>query len=267
MDGGLASAYEAILRLVNDNFPPPDLWEDKTSPLADIGSCVIYTRLSRADDKSHSPETQLYITEQTAARQGWKVLSKFSQDADEPISGKAFEARPGWDALTEYIQQLPEKTRQKTCVLVKSFDRFSRNLEEGLVTERVFREELGVRLRAAETLYLAPESKEGWMTFVDLLKFAHFERLMIVERTKQGLATARRKGKHLGEFPRYFEKDAEDRIVPTDTATRVAQLRAAGRSYSEVAREVGVTRQEAFSVCKYLRNEVERLKQKHGPTS
>lgn len=259
MAEGFSPRYVAILHLVNDNFPPLDEEEPGESPLADISACVVYTRLSRQDDKSHSPQTQLHICRDCARRQKWKVLKEFTQDADQPISGKAFEARPGWDALSAFLKSLPEAQRRKTCVLVKSFDRFSRNLEEGLATERIFRTDLAVRLRAAEMLYVAPETEEGWMTFVDMLKFAHYERIVIVKRTKQGLGTARREGVHLGQFPRHFEKDKDGRIVPSKEATEVAEMRAQGRPYTEIAAKTGVTRQEAFSICKFLRNQATKF--------
>jgi len=97
------------------------------------------------------------------------------------------------------------------------------------------------------------------MTFVDLLKFAEWERKMIVKRTRDGLATARRKGVHLGTAPRHFGKDDGGRIIPTQQALDVVRLRSEGKSYTQIARRVsGVTRQEAFSICKYLVNELAR---------
>ena len=260
-----APSYVTILGMVRAAgplMPEPD--EDTSSPdvdnpLKDLCQCVIYTRLSREDDKSHSPETQLYVCEECARRQGWKVLRVFAQDAKEPISGKAFDARPGWDALSVFLDSLPEKERSKTCVLVKAFDRFSRNLREGLETEESFRTEMKVRLRSTDNVYLAPETAEGWMTFVDLLKFAEWERKMIVKRTRDGLATAHRKGIHLGTMPRHFTKDDGGRIMPTSQAMEVVKLRSEGKSYTQIARRVGnVTRQEAFSICKYLVNELAR---------
>ena len=105
----------------------------------------------------------------------------------------------------------------------------------------------------------SPETAEGWMTFVDLLKFAEWERKMIVKRTRDGLATAHRKGIHLGTMPRHFTKDDGGRIMPTSQAMEVVKLRSEGKSYTQIARRVGnVTRQEAFSICKYLVNELAR---------
>jgi DNA invertase Pin-like site-specific DNA recombinase len=259
-----APTYEAILQIARAAYklmPPPD--EDVVivdeSPLKDLSQCVIYTRLSREDDRSHSPQTQLYLCEQCAKFQKWKVLKVFSQDAEQPISGKAFEARPGWDALTTYLKRMPDKERAKTVVLVKSFDRFSRNLREGLEVEETFREVLKVRLRSADNVYLAPETPDGKMTFVQMLNFAEYERSIIVKRTRDGLATARREGKHLGNFPRHFEQDPEGKIIPTSKAMSAVQLRSEGYSYTQIAELVpGVTRQEAFSICKWLSNQIAR---------
>jgi|SRR5437773_550830 len=266
MSGDVAPEYRAIVGLVNDHFPPatPDL--PAPSPLLNIEQAIIYTRLSREDGTSHSPATQLYESRETATRQGWAIVKEFTQDADEPISGKAFADRPGWADLEAFVEQMPLSQRSKTVVMVKSFDRFSRNLEEGLATEHRFREALRVRLRASDTLFIAPETDEGWMTFVDLLKYATYERLVIVRRTKGGLRTARREGKSLGEFPRYFEKrktgpaKQDWQIVPTQTAGEVASLRASGVGYKTIAKQVGIPYQDCFAICKFLKNESERLR-------
>jgi len=241
----------ALLERVNKHFPTTEE-PVVESPLKDIEFVVVYTRLSRQDDKSHSPETQLRLTKDLAVREKWQVLKDFTQDADEPISGKAFDVRLGWESLENFLRALPESRRRKTAVLVKSFDRFSRNLEEGLATERRFREDLHVRLRASEMPYTAPEAEEGRLMFIDILKFAEYERMMIVKRTKQGLVTAAAKGRHLGHFPKHFTKDAQERIIPTDVADTAVSMRAEGRSYDFIASALGVPKGEVWDICKFV---------------
>jgi len=97
--------------------------------------------------------------------------------------------------------------------------------------------------------------------FLYSLVQAEAERLNIKERTIAGLATARRKGKHLGEFPNYFEKDAAGRIVPTATAMRAVELRASGLPYTSIASEVGIDRMEVYHICEFLADQKARLEQ------
>jgi DNA invertase Pin-like site-specific DNA recombinase len=67
----------------------------------------------------------------------------------------------------------------------------------------------------------------GKMIFTVLGAVAELERSLIVERVRAGLRNARAKGKTLGR-PR--------KVVD---ATKIAALRAQGRSWRDVAREVG----------------------------
>ncbi len=255
---GYAPEFLAVVGLVNGFFPTSG-WV-APDPLANIEQCIIYTRLSRQDDRSHSPETQRRVATETATRQGWKLLKVIDRDAFEPISGKSFEARPGWDEVKSFVASMKTEERRKTCVLVKSFDRFSRDTAEGILTADEFRDALDVRLRAADALYIAPEENgQGRIWFEFALVQAEAERLHIQRRTVEGLETARREGKHLGEFPNHFVKDAAGRIVPTDAARQVAELRARGLSYTKIAGVVGIDRMEIYHLCEFLSREKSRL--------
>ena len=67
---------------------------------------------------------------------------------------------------------------------------------------------------------------------------AEFERALIQERVRAGLRNARAKGKRLGR-PRVFVD-----------APRIASLRAQGRSWTQIKRELGVSKgsaQRAFA--------------------
>ena len=66
---------------------------------------------------------------------------------------------------------------------------------------------------------------------------AELERSLIVERVRAGLRNARAKGKTLGR-PR--------KIVD---ATKIAALRAQGRSWRDIAREVGTSARRAVLGC------------------
>jgi DNA invertase Pin-like site-specific DNA recombinase len=59
--------------------------------------------------------------------------------------------------------------------------------------------------------------------------FADFERSMIQERVKAGLARARREGKRLGRPP-----------VPKRTSDRVLAIRATGKGIISISRELGI---------------------------
>src|SRR5207245_668550 len=128
-------AMMIILRLVNGNFP-----KTRVAVVADpwkaIDQFVEYHRLSRQDDKSKSPEVQEYKCRMAATGAHTPIIKTFAQDAKEPISGKAFADRPGWESLIEYLTKMKPAERKRTAVLVSHFDRYSRDVEEGLKTTR-----------------------------------------------------------------------------------------------------------------------------------
>lgn len=68
---------------------------------------------------------------------------------------------------------------------------------------------------------------------------AGFERALIAERVRAGLAVTRAQGKRLGR-PR---RDGVD-------AAKIAALRAQGRSWREIGRELGVGASTARAACK-----------------
>lgn len=72
-------------------------------------------------------------------------------------------------------------------------------------------------------------SAEGKLMLQMFSAFAEFEKSRIIERTKEGLARAKKEGKKLG------------RPVATDTVKRVQEAKAKGLSQSKVASELGLS--------------------------
>lgn len=72
-------------------------------------------------------------------------------------------------------------------------------------------------------------STEGKLMLQMFSAFAEFEKSRIIERTKEGLARAKKEGKKLG------------RPVATDTLRRVQEAKAGGLSQSKAARELGLS--------------------------
>jgi DNA invertase Pin-like site-specific DNA recombinase len=83
-------------------------------------SCVIYARYSSDNQSEHSIDDQLRICRARAEREGWQVVSVFT---DYAISG-ASTLRPGYQQLLELIRR-----GGVDIVLAESLDRFSRDQE------------------------------------------------------------------------------------------------------------------------------------------
>jgi DNA invertase Pin-like site-specific DNA recombinase len=83
-------------------------------------SCVIYARYSSDNQSEHSIDDQLRICRARAEREGWQVVSVFT---DYALSG-ASTLRPGYQQLLDLIRR-----GGADIVLAESLDRFSRDQE------------------------------------------------------------------------------------------------------------------------------------------
>ncbi|WP_341535883.1 helix-turn-helix domain-containing protein [Klebsiella quasipneumoniae] len=83
----------------------------------------------------------------------------------------------------------------------------------------------------------AAPSAKGDDKFIttDYLQQCQFERDLISERVKSGLAVAKARGKRLGRQAGVRPKS--DRLLP-----KVVAMRAEGRSYRWIARELGISK-------------------------
>jgi len=95
------------------------------------------------------------------------------------------------------------------CVLVWKYDRFARSLGALIAALQEFRA-LGVDF-ISHTQAIDTTTPMGRLFFHVIGSFAEFEREVIVERVKAGLANARAKGKRLGRPVR--DPGAQARVV------------------------------------------------------
>lgn len=77
---------------------------------------------------------------------------------------------------------------------------------------------------------------------------AEFERDLISERVKSGLAAAKARGKMLGR--QTGERPKSDRLAP-----KVMALIAEGRSYRWVARDLGISKNTVADIAKRYRDQ------------
>ena len=148
---------------------------------------AIYARVSTSNGQTVA--NQVEALQEVAARQGWRVVA---EHLDEGISGtRGRERRPGLDAL-----MLAVTRREVDLVAAWSVDRLGRSLQD-LVG---FLEHLRV---AGCDLYLHQQGLDtrtaaGRALFGMLAVFAEFERALIVDRVKAGIARSRRDGTRSG---------------------------------------------------------------------
>lgn len=177
---------------------------------------ALYARVSTNDQQTLPLQSQ--AMHQYAAARAWQVV----QEVTEVASGA--KTRPRREELMKAARR-----RQIDAILVWKLDRWGRSLPD-LVTTLKELSELGVGfLSLTEALDLTTPTGRAMAGL--LAVFAEFERDILKERVKAGIAQSRARGKPHG------------RPATTRSQQKKArQLWAAGKNKSEIARELGMSR-------------------------
>lgn len=179
---------------------------------------AIYARVSTTN---HGQDVGLQLDElrHVARARGWTVAGEFT---DEGVSGGQ-RSRPALDALMNEVRD-----GGVDVVVVWRFDRFARSTQHLLSALEEFRT-LGVDFISVREA-VDTSTATGKMVFTFLAAVAEFEKSLIVERVKAGVARAKATGKHCGR-PRCD--------IDLDLAR---MLRAQGHGYRRVAKMMGVAK-------------------------
>ena len=178
---------------------------------------AIYARVST---DGQSTENQLRELRTVAERAGWVIVHEY---VDNGVSGaKGRDQRPQFDALCKSATR-----RECDVIMAWSVDRLGRSLQH-LVS---FLDEIHA---TGVDLYLHVQGIDtttpaGKAMFRMCGVFAEFERAMIQERVKAGLARARANGKVLGR-PR----------VSASVERSIKKARRSGTGIRKIARELKV---------------------------
>lgn len=185
-------------------------------PGAEGSGCRVarYIRVSRSDQR---PALQSDETAQFVDRRGWVLVDTF---VDEGVSG-AKANRPALDRLLAAARR-----REFDILLVWRSDRLFRSLRHMLNTLAELAA-LGIEFVSA-TEQLDTTTPQGQFLVQIVGAFSEFERGLLRERTKAGIAAARRRGAHVGR-PR----------VDVDVDKMLA-LRASGMSVRRIGKELKV---------------------------
>jgi DNA invertase Pin-like site-specific DNA recombinase len=160
-------------------------------------------------------------------------------------SGRTME-RPGLAALLAYA-------RNGDTLAVVRLDRLGRSLGELLTTVAMLKER-GIALLSLEER-IDTNSAAGELVFHVFGAIAHFERRLISERTKDGIAAARARGKHPGRRPLDAEQNC--RGVETGAGRVIADRRSQTGRFGAFNRLSGARPRRHRTRLKffYLRNE------------
>ncbi|MFJ9371549.1 recombinase family protein [Nocardia sp. NPDC101769] len=172
--------------------------------------------------------------DQNTVRQldGIEVEKTFTDKA----SGKDT-ARPRLDEMIAFV-------RDGDTVIVHSMDRLARNLDDLRRLVRLFTGK-GVRVEfVKESLTFTGEDSPMATLLLSVMgAFAEFERALILERQREGIAAAKARGAYTGRKPALTDAQAG----------RLRERAAAGESKSLLAKEFGISRETVYN---YLRADI-----------
>ena len=178
---------------------------------------AVYARVST---DGQTTENQLRELRAAVERNGWVMVGEY---VDHGISGaRGRRDRPQFDALLRGVTR-----KEFDVVAAWSVDRLGRSLQ-GLVGFLVDLQAKGVHLYLHQQA-LDTSTPSGKAMFGMLGVFAEFERAIIQERVRAGLARARAKGTILGR-PK----------VGAATERRIRELTAQGVGKVKTARTLGI---------------------------
>ena len=193
---------------------------------------AIYARVSTSNN-GQNPEMQLGELREHCRRRGWEIVGEY---VDAGVSG-AKDRRPQLDRLMADCRR-----RRVDVVLVYRYDRFARSLRQLVNALEEFRS-LGIEFISLHE-GVDTSTPNGRLVFGIFASIAEFERELIRDRVKSGIAAARLRGRPPGR-PR----------VNVDAA-RIAGLRTQGLSWAAIAEQLrvgeGTVRRLALASAKNL---------------
>ena len=174
-----------------------------------------YCRVSRSDQ---CIDLQLDETADLIERRGWELVATF---ADEGVSGMKAK-RPGLDQLMAAARK-----RSFDVLIVYRADRLFRSLRHMLATLDELTA-LGIGFTSVSEIFDST-TPQGTLLLHLCAAFSQFERAVLIDRVRSGLAAARKRHVRLGRPKVAFDHE------------KALRLRAQGLSYREVAEQVGVS--------------------------
>ena len=176
-------------------------------------------------------------------RIGYQRVSTLDQSTARQLDGVELDMvftdhASGKDTNRPELAAAIKYARKGDALVVHSMDRLARNLED---LRRIVREltDKGVRVEFAKEslIFTGEDSAMNTLLLSMLGAVAEFERSMILERQREGIAIAKAAGKYKGRKA----------SLSADQSTELRQQLAAGESVTALAAEYGVSRQTVYN--------------------
>lgn len=176
-------------------------------------------------------------------RVGYQRVSTIDQNTGRQLDGvkldKMFSDRAsGKDTERPHLAACLEYLREGDTLVVHSMDRLARNLEDlrRLVRE-LTRQGVKVEFVKENLIFAGDDSPMNTLLLSMLGAVAEFERSMILERQREGIALAKAAGKYRGRKAALTDQQADE----------LRARLAAGESVTALAKDFGISRQTVYN--------------------
>ena len=179
-------------------------------------------------------------------RIGYIRVSTFEQNTDRQLEGvtvdKTFiDKASGEDVLRPQLDALLQFVREGDTVVVHSMDRLARNLDD---LRRLVRQltERGVQIEFIKEhlIFTGEDSPMANLLLSVMGAFAEFERALIRERQREGIALAKQRGAYKGR----------KRSLTLEQVNQIRQRIANGERKAQVARDFNISRETLYQYLK-----------------
>ena len=174
-------------------------------------------------------------------------VSSLDQNVGRHLDGVAVDrtftdTASGKDVTRPQLAAMPGFVREGDTVIVHSMDRLARNLED---LRRIVRElttrGVAVQFAKEQLIFTGEDTAMATLLLSVMGAFAEFERALIGERQREGIALAKDRGVYKGR----------KRSLSGERAADLRARAAAGETKAGLAREFGISRQTLYQ---YLRS-------------
>ncbi|MCA0313280.1 MAG: recombinase family protein [Candidatus Melainabacteria bacterium] len=195
---------------------------------------VIYARVSTKDQDTTRQVSDLQAF---AARAGYEVVAVMQEKASGAKNDRA-----------ERVKILKmAQARMIDVVLVTELSRWGRSTQDLIATMQDLQSR-NVSMVAMNGMQMDLSTPSGKLMATLLAGIAEFERELIQERVKSGIASAKARGKKIG-------RQAGDNYKSGKKESKIEQLHNEGKSVREIAKETGLGKTTVAETIKRLKAE------------
>jgi len=141
------------------------------------------------------------------------------------------------DAARPVLQDCIEYVRQGDTLHVHSMDRLARNLDDlRSIVKTLTAKGVAVRFHKEQLTFTGDDNPMAVLMLSVMGAFAEFERSLIRERQREGIAVAKEKGVYRGRKP----------MLTKDRVEELRRRAASGEKKTVLAREFGISRETVY---------------------